>query len=307
MAAKAITLAPVLRLEHLAELIQTHGDLARVPVRGFPIGSRHFDWENETALMGVVNLSPGSWYRESVCLTAEAAVRRARILHAQGAAIVDLGAESSLAHTDRVDADAQCRALLPIVRELAGAGIPISVETYHAGVTRLALEAGAMVINLTGMVEAGEIYDLAARHDAAVIICFVQGDHVRATEERQLAADPIPVLREYFAREIARATAAGASRLILDPGLGFYYRNLQDGEVRVRHQINTFLNSFRLRELGWPVCHALPHAFEYFGDEVRSAEGFFAVLAALGGAHLFRTHEVPRVKAVLDTLRVARI
>jgi dihydropteroate synthase len=93
-------------------------------------------------------------------------------------------------------------------------------------------------------------------------------------------------------------------RIFIDPGLGFYYRNLQDSAVRVRHQMKVFLNSFRLRKLGFPICHALPHAFEYFGDEVRCAEPFFAVLAALGKTDLFRTHEVPRIKAVLDTLKV---
>ena len=72
----------------------------------------------------------------------------------------------------------------------------------------------------------------------------------------------------------------------------------------VRHQMMVFLNTFRLRALGFPICHALPHAFEYFGEEVRCAEPFFAVLAALGKTDLFRTHEVPRIKAVLDTLRV---
>jgi hypothetical protein len=66
--------------------------------------------------------------------------------------------------------------------------------------------------------------------------------------------------------------------------------------------MQTFLQTFRLKSLGWPVCQALPHAFEFFGDEVRCAEPFFAVLAALGGTHLFRTHEVPRVRAVLNTL-----
>jgi dihydropteroate synthase len=93
-------------------------------------------------------------------------------------------------------------------------------------------------------------------------------------------------------------------KIILDPGLGFYYRNLQDSAVRVRHQMTVFLNTFRLRTLGFPVCHALPHAFEYFGDEVRCAEPFFAVLALLGKTDLFRTHEVPRIKAVLDTMKV---
>jgi hypothetical protein len=66
--------------------------------------------------------------------------------------------------------------------------------------------------------------------------------------------------------------------------------------------MRTFLNTFRLRTLGFPICHALPHAFEAFGEEVRSAEPFFAVLAALGKTDLFRTHEVPRIKAVLQTL-----
>ena len=60
--------------------------------------------------------------------------------------------------------------------------------------------------------------------------------------------------------------------------------------------------TFRLRTLGFPICHALPHAFEFFGEEVRCAEPYFAVLAALGKTDLFRTHEVARTKAVLDTL-----
>jgi dihydropteroate synthase len=66
--------------------------------------------------------------------------------------------------------------------------------------------------------------------------------------------------------------------------------------------MTVFLNTFRLRALGFPICHALPHAFEYFREEVRCAEPFFAVLAALGKTDLFRTHEVPRTRAVLKTL-----
>ena len=110
--------------------------------------------------------------------------------------------------------------------------------------------------------------------------------------------------REYFARQIDLATRAGVARIFIDPGMGFYYRNLQDSAVRVRHQMTIFLNTFRLRALGFPVCHALPHAFEFFREEVRCAEPFFAVLAALGKTDLFRTHEVPRTKAVLDALQV---
>jgi hypothetical protein len=66
--------------------------------------------------------------------------------------------------------------------------------------------------------------------------------------------------------------------------------------------MQTFLQTFRLRKLGYPVCHALPHAFEFFREEVRCAEPFFAVLAALGKTDLFRTHEVPRIRAVLGAM-----
>jgi dihydropteroate synthase len=145
---------------------------------------------------------------------------------------------------------------------------------------------------------------MVADHDAAVILCHVQGPNVRQVGAFDLGADPIALMREQFERQMENATRAGVRRIFLDPGLGFYYRNLQDSAVRVRHQMNVFLNTFRLRTLGWPVCHALPHAFEYFGEEVRCAEPFFAVLAALGQTSLFRTHEVARIKAVLDTLAV---
>jgi dihydropteroate synthase len=164
------------------------------------------------------------------------------------------------------------------------------------------LEAGAKILNLTGTERTEELYRIVAAHEAAVIICYVQGANVREVGDFDLNADPVPMMYEYFAREIERATTAGVERIFIDPGLGFYYRNLQDSAVRVRHQMTVFLNTFRLRTLGFPTCHALPHAFEYFGDEVRCAEPYFGVLAALGKTDLFRTHEVPRLRAVLETM-----
>jgi dihydropteroate synthase len=162
------------------------------------------------------------------------------------------------------------------------------------------------VLNLTGTVQTEEIYRMVAAHDAAVIICYVNGPNVRAVEDFDFAADPTAMMYEFFARQIEAATRNGVDKIFVDPGLGFYYRNLQDGAVRVRHQVRVFLNTFRFRRLGFPTCHALPHAWEYFAEEVRCAEPFFAVLAALGKTDLFRTHEVPRIKAVLDTMGVYR-
>jgi dihydropteroate synthase len=254
--------------------------------------------------MGVVNLSAESWYRESVCLSAESAIQRARVLTAQGAELVDIGAESTLAHAARVDEAGQKSKLLPVIKELRAAGILVSVETYGPAVAPECLAAGANVLNLTGTERSDELFRMVAAHDAAVIICYVQGANVREVGDFNLSDDPVALMYEFFARQVETATRNGVQKILIDPGLGFYYRNLQDSAVRVRHQMNVFLNSFRLRTLGFPICHALPHAFEYFGEEVRCAEPFFAVLAALGKTDLFRTHEVPRIKAVLDTLRL---
>ncbi len=294
----------MLNLEQLAELLEKNRAAASGRVKEFSVGGKPFAFNSQPAIMGVLNLSADSWYRESVCLTTDAAVQRGKVLQAQGADIVDVGAESTLASAVRVDDAGQNSKLLPVVRVLRSAGVLVSVETYQPAVTRACLEAGANVLNLTGTDRSDELFRLVAAHDAAVIICYVQGSNVREVGDFDFASDPIALMHDYFARQIEIAQKNGVDRIFLDPGLGFYYRNLQDSAVRVRHQMRMFLNTFRLRSLGFPICHALPHAFEFFGDEVRCAEPFFAVLAALGKTDLFRTHEVPRIKAVLDTLKV---
>lgn len=294
----------MLDLRYLADLVEEHSEALEAKIPPMTLRGRTLPFGQRPVLMGVINLSPDSWYRESVCLNAESAVRRGRVLAAQGADLVDVGAESTLAHAARVEEGLQESRLLPVVRELAAAGLLVSVETYSARVARATLEAGASVINLTGTAEADAVYELVAAHDAAVILCYVQGPHVRAVGDFVFTSDLIGTMREALAREIERARQRGVEKILLDPGLGFYYRNLQDSAARVRHQMRVFLHTFRLRTLGCPICHALPHAFEYFGEEVRCAEPFFAVLAALGRTDLFRTHEVPRVRAVLDTLQI---
>src|SRR5688572_7448529 len=99
-----LNFAPVLTLEHLAELLAAHHDAAKARVADFAIGGKPFAFNHaRPAIMGVINLSPDSWYRESVCLDATSAIQRGQVLAAQGAAIVDVGVESTLAHAARVD------------------------------------------------------------------------------------------------------------------------------------------------------------------------------------------------------------
>jgi dihydropteroate synthase len=292
----------MLTLEYLAELLERNRSSVPARVREFSIGGRGFAFNRKPSIMGVINLSSDSWYRESVCLSAESAIQRGRVLQEQGADIVDIGAESTLANAARVDSSAQTRKLLPVIQGLRDTGVIVSVETYQPGAARACLEAGASVLNLTGTEADADLFRMVAAHDAAVILCYVQGKNVREVADFDFGADPVLLMHDFFSRQAELAIRNGAEKIMLDPGLGFYYRNLQDSATRVRHQMNVFLNTFRLRSLGFPICHALPHAFEFFRDEVRCAEPFFAVLAALGKTDLFRTHEVPRIRAVLETM-----
>ena len=294
----------MLGLKDWAAIAAEHAVDLEAEVRPFDIAGQVAFPPAQPAIMGVINLSADSWYRQSICTSVQAAVERGGELRAQGAAIIDIGAESTLVQAQRVNATEQRQKLLPVIEQLASQGVIISAETYDVGVARACLEAGAKVLNLTGTADSETIYRLAAEHDAAVIVCYVAGDNVREVGNIPLDDDPIPRMADYFSREIETAGRCGLAKGFVDPGLGFYYGNLQDSSVRIRHQMKTFLNAFRLRKLGWPVCNALPHAVEYFEEELPSAEPFFSVLAALGGTDLFRTHEVSRVRAVLRTLGV---
>ncbi len=292
----------MLRLEDLYELHEKYNDALTAKVEAFTIGDKHFDFNSDPAIMGVINLSPDSWYRESVCLNAEQAIRRGITLKSQGADLVDIGAECTLEHAERVEDVRQQSKILPVLKSLNKAGVLTSIETYYPTVALECLRSGANIINLTGTEQNKDIYKAVADFDAGVIICYYQGKNVRDIGNFTFSEDMVDIMYEYFAQQIEQATKLGVTKIFVDAGLGFYYKNLQDSALRINYQMRTFLNTFRLRKLGFPVCHALPHGFECFGEEVRSAEPFFAVLAALGKTDLFRTHEVPKIKAVLDTL-----
>jgi dihydropteroate synthase len=290
----------MITLAALARLADQHSDALTAPVEPIRIGER--TWADEPVIMATVNLSRDSTYRESIATGVESAVRKARVAAAAGAHLVDIGAESTTARAARVEADDQLTRLLPVIEQCADDGIAISVETYDPAIARAGLAAGAQVLNMTGASHQEEMYDIAAEFGATVILCYVKGANVREITDVRLDTDPIPGLIEHFNERIGVAREHGVERIVIDPGMGFYYGNLVDPLTRVRHQTEVILNTFRLRVLGLPICHALPHAFDLFEEHFRSAEGFFAVLAMLGGAGLLRTHEVPLVHAVTHAM-----
>lgn len=299
----------MITLADLASLQIEYGDAWAAPVTPVVLAGPQGDvviGDGPMTLMGCVNLSRDSTYRESVATSPADAVRKGRIQTAQGAAIIDLGAESSNAKAARVGADDQIATLVPAIEGLVEHAI-VSVETYEPQVVKACLAAGAGILNMTGREHEDEMLSLAAEHAAAVVMCFGQTANVREDSAIPPDADPLPVLLEHFGSRLDRARALGVDRVIIDPGMGFYYGNLIDPMGRARHQTRVLAQTFRLRPLGVPVCNAVPHTYDVFGDEFRKAEGFYAVLAALGGAHLLRIHEVPHLRVVLAALSALEV
>jgi dihydropteroate synthase len=209
----------MLSLESLAALYEQFGDLANTEVAPIVIGDRKFPSQGPPVIMGTVNLSRDSTYRESIAISTHSAIRKASIMTAQGAHLIDIGAESSTAKAIRVSAQDQANLLVPIIEELSDMGIAISAETYEPLVVKACLEAGASVLNFTGTAHQEEILELAGAAHASVILCYVGGANVREITDLEIDQDPLPGLLDYFAERIDIAKKCGVTNIIIDPGM----------------------------------------------------------------------------------------
>ena len=290
----------MISLAGLARLHEAYAEDLAAPVTPVVIGDLQIG-DAAPTVMGTVNLSRDSTYRDSIAPSTASAIRKGRVQAAQGAQVIDLGAESTNAAARRVSAQEQVDRVVPVIEALAPE-VVVSLETYLPEVVAKGLAAGAQILNLTGREHEDAMLELAAGHGAAVIMCYVPQDNVRDNVDVPGPDRAVADLLAHFEPRLEHARALGVEQVVIDPGLGFYYGNLTDPATRVRHQTRVLAECFRLRRLGVPIGNALPHAFDLFEDEFRKAEGFFAVLAALGGTHLFRTHEVPHVRAVLAAM-----
>lgn len=298
----------MLTLAEIYEVYDKYKDDYNTQIEEFSIGNKKFNFNSQTSILGIINLSQDSWYKQTISYTPEQAIRRGKVLILQGADIIDIGTESTVKTAARVDELKQTSQLLPILKTFSQEGVLTSVETYYPEVARECLKAGANVINFLGTEHSEEMYQAVADFDAAIIICYVEGKHARDVGEFDFTSgrDMINVLYNYFEKEIEIATKIGVKKIFIDPAVGvgytnFYYQH-KNVSNRMRYQIETLLNAFRLRKLGFPVFNQIPTALEIFGEEFRSAQVFTAVFAALGKNDMIRTHEVAKVKALLETL-----
>lgn len=190
------------------------------------IGDRKFDTENGVYVMGILNVTPDSFSDGGLWTERDAALRQAGRMAAEGAAIIDIGGESTRPGHTPVSAEDEAARVLPIVEAVKReTGLPVSIDTYKAEVARAALEAGADMVNdIWGLRrDGGEMAALIAGTGAA---CCLMHNRERA-EYADFMADMLSDLRETLA--IADRAGIARSSIVLDPGIGFgktYEQNL---------------------------------------------------------------------------------
>ena len=190
------------------------------------IGDRKFDTENGVYVMGILNVTPDSFSDGGLWTERDAALRQAGRMAAEGAAIIDIGGESTRPGHTPVSAEEEAARVLPVIEAVKReTGLPVSIDTYKAEVARAALEAGADMVNdIWGLRrDGGEMAALIAGTGAA---CCLMHNRERA-EYADFMADMLSDLRETLA--IADRAGIARSSIVLDPGIGFgktYEQNL---------------------------------------------------------------------------------
>ncbi|MER2266399.1 dihydropteroate synthase [Methylobacterium oxalidis] len=251
-----------------------------------------------TLVMGILNVTPDSFSDGGRFLGEEAARRQADTLVAEGAALVDIGGESTRPGHTPVPAEEEQARVLPVIRALCPSlPVPISIDTYKASTAEAALKAGARIVNdVWGLQREPDIARVAAAHGAPVIVM-----HNRETVDAGL--DIVDDMRRFFERslDIARRAGIPEADIVLDPGIGF-------GKSWEQH-LEALRRLPEIRALGFPLLVGVSRKSllgRLHDRETRPADrlhGSIAahVLAATLGADIVRVHDVA---AHVDAMRV---
>ncbi len=248
-------------------------------------------------VMGVLNVTPDSFSDGGCFADTGSAVAHGLAMHAGGADYVDVGGESTRPGADRVDADEECRRVLPVVRELVGAGVRVSVDTTRAEVAEAAIGAGAALVNdVSGGLADKNMAELVAEAGVPWVLMHWRG-HSREMHAAARYGDVVTEVCAELTARVEDVVAAGVdpAQLVLDPGLGF--------AKRAEHNWRVLAGLDRVVGLGLPVLVGasrktfLGRELAGPGGEVRPAEQRDAatlattVLAAEAGAWGVRVHD----------------
>ena len=247
----------------------------------------------EALVMGIINLSAESFYGASRCETSEQALHVAERMIAEGADVLDVGAESSRPGAAPLSEQEELNRLLPVVKKLAeSVNIPISVDTYKPAVAHEVLQAGANIINdITGLQKFPDMAKTIARFQAGAILMHMQGTPQTMQDNPQYV-DLLTEISAFLNQSIAIAVSAGIDpeKIAIDPGIGF-------GKTD-SHNLLILKNLSRLKELGKPVLLGISRK-SLIGNILNlpveeRLEGSLsaAVFGVMQGASIIRTHDV---------------
>jgi dihydropteroate synthase len=250
-------------------------------------------------IMGVLNVTPDSFSDGGEWFSFDAAVAHGCELAAQGAAILDVGGESTRPGAAPVGADEELRRVVPVVEALAGAAT-LSVDTSKLAVARAALEAGATYVNdVTAFRSEPELAALVAEHDCECCLMHMLGEP-RTMQRDPRYADVVDEVKAFLEERLGFAVGEGVreDRIMLDPGIGF-------GKT-VAHNLELLRRLAELAELGRPLVVGTSRK-SFLGRVAGSAEaserlaGTLAtnVLALERGASVFRVHDIAPVREAL--------
>jgi dihydropteroate synthase len=263
--------------------------------------SRGYPWEDGTAIMGILNVTPDSFHDGGEYNAVEDAVARAEELVAAGADILDVGGESTRPGAQPVPVAEEKSRVIPVIERLADLEAAVSIDTRKAEVARAALDAGADILNDVSGLADPEMRLVAAEYDVPVVV--MHSIETPVDPDRDVPYDDVveDVIDELTER-VLLAEKAGLDRaqIIVDPGLGFGKSAAESFELLGRLD--------ELRGLGCPVLvgHSQKSMFEFVGrdsgDRLDPTIAATAV-AAREGADIVRVHDVHENRAAIDVVR----
>ena len=263
----------------------------------------HAYWTRRTHIMGILNVTPDSFYDGEQYNAPERARQRVIKMIAEGADIIDIGAQSTKPGAVELTADEELERLLPCLEAiLPVCTVPISIDTYRARVAAAALAMGAHIINdVSGLMHEPELAQHVASHGASLVLMHNRRLYERVEEGLAPGADEIGKVLHYFKKSIDIALQAGVAceNLVLDPGLGFGMSLVQNVEI--------LKNLKALKALDYPLLVGVSRK-PFIGKMLGSLDddrlfGTLAtgVISVSKGANIVRVHDV---KAHADAVKV---